>query len=649
MNKKHLVIFFVLVFFCLFISAENSELNTNQNVVSDVFLSDNIFSTLKDNGFSPSFLTNKSQSIDFPYNVLLTLEPKNECQSQLIIAVSQTEASFFLDEICSFSHNIKEKLENVRIIFFFSSLDTPSIPSDNFIPVGTNQFVSDIDKSVQTVCLILQKESTQKNQQKTDISVVPGIKEKVAPLWLIKNIFDIAESQNFSINMAGSFVTFYRLGFMQKDPVLAEYLNADIPAVILECSKANAIGILEPFIEYLSRKTNFEWDANYSFISLNNKKIFFPEKLLIYLLMCFSFFPLLYLCLFTFFHKKKRISQLRDLKKSWFLLPLMIVLTCVLLYVGQIITKIIYPVWQTEVISALFLKIAVALFFLIIITAFHRFIPFPSDFYTYSLFLTIIAYGNIFIFSFFDISLIILFCFQFAVVFLSIHIKKTFQLILVGILMLLPFTTFLTALFTTERQNIFQSFFEATLFENFLIACFVLPIEFLWIRIVVSLKIFGSKVKPRFPFLITSASILIFVFVAHMVITGFNKQLISQVRQVLQIELTTDSTLEINYSTSSFLDRMRVDVFIQDTCKPLRYKITVTSKENIAVFDANYPFESKDSNQKATFILDDYPPNPLKLEYTCEKNSISEIEIESFVKDENDNFIKRIDSIIVKP
>ncbi len=574
----------------------------------------------------------------------------------LVIALSQENLPFFLDDFLRFTQKLQKNPPLVPVTIFLSAGDTRAVPSFGSTSgtslEGTKQFIAYSNLEENCAVFILQPQTAfNSNQYTKEINLVPGIPFNASPAWLLKALYAGAQSKNKSISIDGGFLTFYRIGLLQRERVLGEYLDAGIPGVLLECKDSSVFDIFDQIIVMFEKQKNEEWDKHYTFFpptSINDgKPLFVPESFLLLILLLVSFAALLYLTFFPFWGKKRGVLYYQDLQSSWFLIPLLVFISWAVLYVAQLITVKIFPNWFAHIFYALSLKASFSVVLLLIFSFFHRFIKFPTRDYIYGYLLNIMAFADLFIFSFLDLSLVVIFCAQLILCLAFSHTKKVSSLIFLGIMLLLPFSLLVNVAFTMPRQNILYRFFYSSLADNFFMACLFLPVEFAWMRVIVRIGSFGRERKIRFPFIAIGVLSVCAAAILFILANTAAQERIEIPN--FEIQPTANQQLFVKTQNQSFMDRTLIKMEIETVLPAVKYEVNVSVEKGIAVYDANFPFESSENDKKASIILGDYPPNPLEIMYTTERGGKSTIEVTSFVRSSTGTLLKETQILVIEP
>ncbi len=624
--------------------------------------SDSIYSFFEAKGLKPQVLPNKSKNTVFPYNIILDfpnkealLSPDSENGKEsktLIIAAAQEDIPLFLDELSTYVEYLKSSPPPINVKIVLTAGDTSAVRQPGTMQTqsleGTDMFLSSLDSSKQYTALILNIRNIMFVRNR-DILITPGIPFKAAPSWLLEAIIKSCKENNIHLKVDGLFIPFYRAGLIQANPKLEAYFNENIPALLIESSSTEIFDALPYFANALSESGTKEWDFHYSMIPIGEETFFIPEIVLLIILLSTAAIALLYICIFSLFTKKSLAVYINEVKKAWFLLPMMIVITWLLFYAGQLIAKQFYPSWFFHLFSACILKATLALTMFLFLALFHRIIPFSTNDNTYAWLLIIICFANLFIFSSFDLSLLLIFSAELLLALIFLKIRRIFPMVVIGLIMILPFALMAFAIFTMPRQNILFRFFNASFLENALISCLIMPVEFTWVRIAVRLGLFGKHMKRRhFPYII-SIGLFLTAAVSAVIIFQNNAQQRIMLPRPSEQKSPELNALSFEVSRSKIMNRNRIDFQVSSSEMLLKLEIKVSAEDGIAIYDANFPFQALNGNHEASFILGDYPPNPFIIQFTCESGVPITIETTAYLKTKDAGTVQETKTVTVPP
>lgn len=624
--------------------------------------SDSIYSFFETKGIKPEILPNKSKNTVFPYNIILDfpnkealLSPDSENGKEsktLIIAAAQEDIPLFLDELSSYVEYLKSAPPPINVKIVLTAGDTSAVRQPGALQTqtleGTNVFLASLDSSKQYTALLLNIRNIMMTRTR-NILVTPGIPYKAAPSWLLESIIESCKKKDIPLKVDGLFISFYRAGLIQANPKLEAYFNENIPAVLIESSSTDIFDALPALTQSISESAQKEWDYHYSMITAGEKTVFIPEIVLLIILLVTTAATLLYLCIFSLFLRKNIMTHISAMKKSWYLLPLMIVITWLLFYAAQLLAKQLYPNWFFHLFAASILKASLAFLLFAILALFHRLIPLPTNDFAYAWLLVIICLANLFIFSSFDLSLLLIFDTELIISLIFLKIKHIFPMLIIGLIMILPIAFIAFAIFTMPRQNILYRFFNASLAENALTAFLILPVEFTWVRIIAKFGILGKNLRNRhFPYII-SVAIFLTAAVSAVIIFQNNRSQRFAFSSQTRTGFPQTNALDFNVSRSKIMNRNRIDLEINSSEMFLKLDIKVSAENGIAIYDANFPFQALNGNHEASFILGDYPPNPFIVQFTCESGIPITIEVTAYLKTKESGTVQETKILTVEP
>ena len=570
----------------------------------------------------------------------------------MIIAAAQEDIPLFLDELSSYIENLKNNPPPLNVKIVLTAGDTSAVRMPGTLRTqsleGTDMFLSSLDSSRQYTALILNIRSILLARNR-NILITPGIPFKAAPSWLLEAITKACKEKGIQLKVDGLFIPFYRAGLIQADPKLEAYFNENIPALLIESSSSEIFEALPAFAKTLSESASKEWDYHYSMIPFGEETIFIPEVVLLIILLATAAISLLYICIVSLFTKKSLSVYIAEVKKSWFLLPMMIIITWILFYAAQLLAKQLYPNWFFHLFAACILKASLAFLMFSVLTLFHKLIPFSINDYTYAWHLIIICFANLFLFSSLDLSLLLIFSAELLLALIFSKLRHIFPMVLIGFIMILPFALMAVAIFTMPRQNILLRFFNASFLENAMIACLIIPVEFAWVRIAARLGIFGKNYKHKhFPYAISVAIFLTASLSAVIIFQNSSQQRITFAPAANQEQSELDA-LSFEVSRTKIMNRNRIDFEISSSEMMLKLDIKVMAEDGIAIYDANFPFQSLNGNHEASFILGDYPPNPFLIQFTCENGVPITIEVTAYLKTKESGTVQETKTTVIQP
>jgi hypothetical protein len=81
-------------------------------------------------------------------------------------------------------------------------------------------------------------------------------------------------------------------------------------------------------------------------------------------------------------------------------------------------------------------------------------------------------------------------------------------------------------------------------------------------------------------------------------------------------------------TSSAFLDRRRIDMKVDPVGRPFRVTVTLTSPDQLVIFDANFPFSYSQTGREASIHVGVNPPLPLDVQFTIPQSAKVSVSLE---------------------
>ena len=515
-------------------------------------------------------------------------------------------------------------------------------------PEGTNKVLSLIseEESVAVILLLPGKDDT--------ILIRNGIRGKTSPAWLLKTVSNILSVSGKPWNLEDYMMPLYRIGWKNENDLLASYLHAEIPAIILE-SGTDLTPLLSQIAQSLSSKIPETNDNHYLSYKLKDSLVIIGENILVLIMIIASAVILMFLIIFSFMFGKKSDQRFRDFFHVWWLPFLYLIVNVLALYGGQFLAFILFhfrfgnnEAWGLIPGIALTVKLAIAWFFVTIVFSLNQLIRFPDDSFIYGYIASVVCMLNIFIFSSLDFSLSIFFLAVYIISFFAYHTSHPVAQVVGIIALALPFIPYVRALVSDGSMSI-APLYAGTDFWNIRIALFFMPFQLMFTRLFHTLKLYAHKTKIFVP------ANLFFVFFFMLVMIGFalfvpawseKRPLETHIIQIVDskgnhletttpvklsnlvvesdasfasnpsLAVTPEAIIKMTTGSQLLLERQLVSVSIQTAIPVRKLEIEVQCASGIAVYDASILFSLKNSGQEAVFVSAVNPANPWTINFS---------------------------------
>ncbi len=603
--------------------------------------SDEIFYFLEDNQFNPQkqLLTN-SQSTLFPYNIIVSNNPteKKIANRKLIVVFPQEIVTNYIPQILSFIELIQSKEWDYAIEILFSANDTTTNPisTNKYSFAGTDTYINSL-KNTDTVASILI--SPQENTSFTSnfslledmIKISPSgeVTENVnrlVELGFFSTIINSMADADVTYYMEGVLLSFHRLNIIKGSPLIGNWLNNDIPSIAVDINKTNAHKIFAMLQSLLVEFPNNDFsniDVNYGFFEFFSLTFFISETMYLIVFLCSAAVILFIFCHLSFIKGVHKNIHKKELAKTWYIFPIIIVFTTGILFLSQLIVSSFNIDNSKFQLFSLIAKLTYTILFALLLSSLRYLLKLPLTGFIYAYMLSINAAFNILLFSLIEITLMPLFIFQYLIIQASQKVRKLGPIIVCYILMFFPFIPFIINFANSNAIFQLNDIINAGLGTNLLIAFFMLPFQIMTIRILIRLKIWGTRIKFNYKNLYIKLGILVLVLLLFTGLTFYFSQTIPNAIETSEQNTIQEDSFEIHETSVDKYGNVENTLTIKTDEKILHYSIELYSRKPIPIYSANYPFDIMNKPLTAVFTLDDNPPNPLQLTFlSSSKDSI---------------------------
>ena len=607
-----------------------------------------IFEKLRNNGFYVEYqgLTPSEPRI-FPQNVIIHTVTHTDNAEEVILSFTQEHISKCENQFIDFMNDIKTMNLSFSLTILLSACDEGIFYSkeDLFHPHGTQVFTSSLtDSSVRCSVVVQEKDSSIHN-------IIAGGNGDVSPLWLVKLLKESCTTNEESFFIPNSASFLYRLHLIDNNHRVSAFLNQSIPTAGITVGYSEGdFKILTNMLLLLQSKmeqslTAYTWDRHYSYIYIPviNLELWINETFFVFSFMLLSTFILFFICFSSFSKTQKNIAILKDLLRTWYLIPIFIILTALCLqYTQQFFTSIT----DSPVFLAGLKTIATFLIFNIIfllqITLSLR-VSYNVNKYT----IILISAINIFIFCSIDISFMFLFLVEFLICFIACRTSGIISIFITFLLMLLPFVPSAINLLSASNYQALIKFSAPKLTGNMLIACIIFPFEIQWQRLLIVLR---KRFKTFIPIVIT----LLFLVCIFIGVFFYGINSISPLSEktersdpVFSIK-DEDNFVLISTDREDFLDFNinTLTIKASEDVSVIRYNIIIEAEDTVPLYECNYEYEVI-TREKIFIKTPDLPEYDVSIVYTCDKDTEQTITVTSYLKTTDGHLLKESDVITV--
>lgn len=647
----------VLLFTCTLVTGQD-DFKIQKSM--EALASDSLYELFTKEGFNPEKqLLDNTFSENFPYNIIINpgtfLEKDSQTEKKLIVVFPQQDAALFLEDCTEFINTIKNRTFSYALELVFTANDKNAVVAGNaesgypsYIPAGTATYINSLETTENTAAIIVASADNNLFPALSIfdkiVEIIPGGVDSdgenlIVPMGFFKTITNGFEDSNSTYSIRGQFLSLYRLGMIASNPLVSIWLDSDISAVLLNVTPENSGNIFKTIDSVQNQYVDSELlnqDTNYTLIKLFSRTFFISEQVYIIFLILASAVILFGFYNFSFMKGAHKNIHRQEFLKTWYLIPLITLLTGFFLFVSQYLIQILIPTNYSLPLFSLIVKTTLAILLLALFSFIQYATKLPLTGFIYGYILSISAFINIFIFATIEITLVPIFILEYLIVYFSRRTRKIKFLILYVLIMLTPYIPFIISLRSFDHAFTIEFISHASFLINFLFACILLPFQIMTIRILIRLKLWGkhrSATKKRL--YIQLAVVLIAITLLYF-ISLFVPRIILSTQippsALEQLHSESNKSLQIKTSQINRIGQTTSTLEISSAQQVLRYYIEISSNDPLPVFDANYPYDILSKPLTAVFELDEYPPEPFVLTFTTKEFQDTLCSITAWVK-----------------
>ncbi len=524
-----------------------------------------------------------------------------------------------------------------RIIVAIVDNDTLNLP--NFVP--TNEYrntkkITHMAHGYKHVAAFILEDG-----KSDSVKIIAGAGKKASPPWLFQAVYKELLDKEVKIDFEASYILLYRLGLLENDTILAEYLKEDIPAIKI-ATNYDIKNIIKTFITANRKGLPKTWDKHYIIKKIFEFKIV-SEKALIIIIINISFFALFYVFMLTFSFEQKKELHLKDLLKLWKMPVLFLFLNIISFYASEYFTSFIFSIrfGNTEAINsfpilAIILKFSLAFTLSSLFLLLNKFTKLPQNTFIYGYLTTLVCFINIFIFANFDLSFALLFLEIYILSFLSFQIKNTHSQIMFFIFNIALLLTYFTPVFSMPNNIIASLFFS----NNIVAAFFFIPYELMIIRIILRMK--RDKLKFQISNVhaisfLAGLSILcmLLIFITPFFLKEKKDYVVFNIDENNKTEKTNpiiknikaEHFFTISSAARNYLERSICDIKVKPIIKPAIISVFIESEEGFPVYESNLNFNAEADGKTVKFLSQINTMNTFRIKFSSKKNAKIKVKV----------------------
>ncbi len=624
----------------------------SQKILEGNTLSSSVEESLSKNGFTvyAQQLTQSGQD-EFAYNLLINFpatkadenysESKTE-RTQIVFCFRQEDFFAHSEDIFDFLLFLKDSERTWEAEILFSVLDE-SVFKNKESTKGTEVFALSLDDADRTAAIAVSFSDSYTAKVHT------GGKKYTTPLWLAQGICDSFFNIRKTYSLEDRLSAIYRLGILKGNERLSFFLENEIPAIEIELPPHFLLAPLKEFVKNYNPSESTEWDMHYVYINRGNffKAVFISERVIIITCLSVGILTLLILCIFSFIGKNGE-RQKYEFLRSIYIVPITIAISFASITIGQAVAALLLRFFNLNPVVLYGIKIVFSMTFLSFLFTIQRLLKFSITVFIYGYLLSIIAIFNIFLFSTRDLTLFVIFASEYLVTYLAKNSKKLIATIFYFLLMIVPFLPYgIIIVRNADEADLLRTVFTNHL-GNLLLVFAILPFQISWLRMLIFFNIVAgvrgyTLKKIIINGIISTIGILIFI---SFIIYGISHFIYKpEERAAQKIETIFDReelfTLTAKIFQNEFLGMNTNHIRLISEVPALRYDVTLYGESvEHPIYDSIYDFKVKTDaygNESYSFIIPDFPPQNIKIDYAADINSKARIDVTAYYRTDDPN------------
>ena len=407
-----------------------------------------------------------------------------------------------------------------------------------------------------------------------------------------------------------------------------DYLANAIPAVTMQLCGAEDISVLKSVCDGYRVSGTELWDSHYLLLPLMPpmKPLFVSESTFVLSALVLTVLALLVLCAFSFTSRNGEREK-RELIRAWFMIPITLALSFASILLGQALCARSSRLMTAAPFIQISAKVAFSALAISVVFFIQELLRVPVGRLVYGYIILLVSLCNIFVFSAIDIQLFLPLVVEYLIIYAVHRSIELAPIIVAMLLMLLPFTPYVHQIMIAGATLEIEALIFCDARMNVLLTLLFFPFQIMWLRVLLWFKLYRRAGREVIRRLVAHNSILIGVLVAIIagatVLLGAVSSRIEQPREERATVLQYDrNRLAVSTSRTTFSNLTTAHVMIEAADAAVRYEVTLSSDGGIPLYDSSYDFALNETTKHARFLLPDYPPRRMTIDYAFSPDTV---------------------------
>lgn len=555
--------------------------------------------------------------------------------------------------------------------------------------VGTRSLVNNLDRDVPNMVLYLSCNALPERYVLKNFA-----SNIVSPFWLFDRILKARNATSFPLDIEANKNQLYRINLNDNPTRIEPFLHEGISGFELEGlglskdieSTVNNFSLFfDKFLEQNNAGFIERWDLHYFVMNIAGSFIVLREQnLLIIVLSIITFFIFAFM-VFSYFRRKSFNAFVGGFfKSSLSIFTYFFACLGIWMLSGAIISIVLSlggtpSLWvNNPQIFVLFKMFGFVFLFLPLSFLLRRITLVPETISFYGFAALLLLFCDILLFSAIDISFSYYFIWALSASVISVLIKNRYVGLLGFLIAPLGLFQFMIDLFLKPELKPFRYLLSSALNVSILCAFIILPFVLLFTRCLLLFYIRPS-LKTKNLIVLSSVSLLFYILSFTVVffissresspksitmqssvndVTGIGFASLQALSKLGSLTFTVNS-LSTNFTENSdtkkldfidekniislkksetfFLGRKRIVANILAKGNPYKISLSLKSKDNLVIYDSNFPFTYGSQGNTLVFQIGINPKLPLVVDFTLQENQTLSYEVYAYYIDKNTN------------
>lgn len=584
-------------------------------------LSDHVKNTITSNGFTVRSGSLSPQD-NFPENLTVTFRrerernvdgtPKRDERRNEIRNVTFVFFQDFFQENPSFCINFlkatkEKKLPYTCSILFCPDSQTFLLPGQFNTETGIENYASSMYEPTLSCAVII------KDKERLPQAIYTKSMTDIAPLWLVKSAAKAFKSNGMNVSVKKT---------VQTNTNLEDFHSNGIAAICISSGSSDKdLNLLTDLEDQIVKNRTTVWSRNYSYISAGKISIFINEAWQIVIYLIVSILIISSLAFAFLSNKSLNLAALKDIKRTWFFIPLYILACSLFLTLFQGIFKFS----ARNLILGFSLKIALTMFMMFFISSYHVVYKIRISVFANAFHKVIISSLTFFFFTNIYLSLIYVFLIVYLMTYFSKNAKSTSMNIIYFFLMILPYILLINSDYFTFMK--FQEYSRSSFLKNLVLSFVLTGFILQWTRITLVSHLSDSLKKDR-PVLrhLKIAGLSLFGTLIFSSIIYFPLKIRSKgkIENILSTYIPTAEKSDSDFIKTSVKETKYMDLLsreitigVPEDSVIARCLVTIQNPSSTPFYECNYEYNFSKQNE-AAIKIPDWSSGDIKINYTTE-------------------------------